>query len=68
MSFPLRNCIQCKEILRADDESLCNVHLMEMIRRRRPSFVTVKRDYPEIIREKYVQDPVTKVWRRKTAT
>ena len=67
MSFKLRNCIKCKDVLREDDESLCNKHLMEMIRSKRPSFF--KGDqmlYPQFIRENYVQDPATKVWKPRS--
>jgi hypothetical protein len=53
---------------RPDDEQLCNKHLMEIIRARRPKFAgRGGQTYPETIREQYEQDPVTKVWHKTSA-
>ena len=67
MSFKIRNCIECKDVLRPDDETLCNRHLTELIRASRPSFFQGdKMLYPQLIRANYIQDPVTKVWKPRS--
>jgi len=68
MAFKLRNCTQCKQVLRPNDETLCNKHLMEVIRSRRPSFCSERTNYPELIRANYEQDPDTKVWTKRRIT
>jgi hypothetical protein len=56
----------CGAELKPDDDRVCNACLMKMIRDHRPSFVKDgPMSYMDHIRKHYVQDPVTKVWRRK---
>lgn len=41
MTYPSRNCKECKDILDPRDSDLCNRCLMNMIRAQRPAFMNV---------------------------